>query len=231
MGDQDAIGGGCSAEQEGRTLIALVRHARTIWNDRRRVQGQADSPLTPEGRRQACAWGKALAGTGFGLILASDLGRARATAEILAGELGLEVVIEPGLREMDWGRWTGRHKDKLRRRSPDRERERLDWWDFRPPDGESRREVLARATAALLSQARERPGARLLAVSHRGLIRSLVFDGLGFVPPRSSALEIEDNTLHWFAAGNPRLCLLRHNLAIESREVRPAGRGAAIGQE
>ena len=73
----------------GRTTFGLIRHARTVWNRERRIQGWSDSPLTPEGERQAELWGAHLQATPWTLILASDTGRAQATARIINRRLDL----------------------------------------------------------------------------------------------------------------------------------------------
>ena len=89
------------------TTLLLVRHGETDWNAEGRLQGHTDTPLNDYGRRQAAALGEDLAGDGIDAVYSSDLARARETAEIVAGRLGLPVVLEPGLREKNWGSWEG----------------------------------------------------------------------------------------------------------------------------
>lgn len=87
--------------------LLLVRHGESRWNADGRVQGQGDPPLSEAGRRQARRAADALDALA-GPVLASDLRRARETAEILAEGLGCgPVVPEPALREIDVGRWSG----------------------------------------------------------------------------------------------------------------------------
>lgn len=158
----------------GRTTFGVIRHARTVWNRERRIQGWSDSPLTPEGERQAELWGAHLQATPWTLILASDTGRALATAHIINRRLGLPIHPEPRLRELDWGRWTGRTVRQLRGEEPDVvAAQECAGWDFRPPGGETRRAQLERSRRALLDAAAERPGSAILVVTHEGVIKSL----------------------------------------------------------
>ena len=88
------------------TTLLLVRHGETDWNADGRLQGHTDRPLSDFGRRQARQLADELEGEQFDAIYASDLARARETAEIVGARLGLPVVLDPDLREKDWG--TGR---------------------------------------------------------------------------------------------------------------------------
>src|SRR6476661_9887592 len=89
------------------TTLLLVRHGETDWNADGRLQGHTDRPLSDFGRRQARQLAEELAEEKLDAIYASDLSRARETAEIVGVRLGLGVVIDPGLREKDWGTWEG----------------------------------------------------------------------------------------------------------------------------
>jgi len=85
------------------TTLLLVRHGETDWNAEGRLQGHTDRPLNDFGRRQAAALAERLADDDIDAVYASDLARARETAEILADRLGLAVVTDPDLRERNWG--------------------------------------------------------------------------------------------------------------------------------
>src|SRR6476620_3993740 len=84
----DLIGcssGSGSSEMAGTVL--LVRHGETEWNRARRYQGWLDSPLTQEGIAQAETIGRLLCRlpqAEAAEIVASPIGRARRTAEIIA---------------------------------------------------------------------------------------------------------------------------------------------------
>jgi probable phosphoglycerate mutase len=87
----------------------LVRHAESLWNVEGRYQGQADSGLTEEGRRQADLFGAAFAVSvpAPDVVVSSDLPRVVDTAKKYAGLVGAEIRLDPALREMSVGDWAG----------------------------------------------------------------------------------------------------------------------------
>ena len=80
-----------------------LRHGETDWNRRGLSHGNVDIPLNETGLAQARDAAGKLVGRGITSIIASPLSRARVTAEIVAERLGLDVAIEPDLREVSWG--------------------------------------------------------------------------------------------------------------------------------
>src|SRR5580704_9813321 len=80
-----------------------LRHGETDWNRQGLSQGNIDIPLNELGLAQAKDAAVRLRNRGITSIVASPLSRARVTAEIVAEALGLEVTIEPDLREVSWG--------------------------------------------------------------------------------------------------------------------------------
>jgi len=124
-------------------IVAFVRHAATAWNDEGRMQGRRDVPLSERGRAQVRAWRLPerciVAETAW---VASPLTRARETAALLGAT---RIVSEPALIEMDWGAWEGLRLDELQRvHAEDYWREEARGLDFRPPRGESPRELQRR---------------------------------------------------------------------------------------
>src|SRR5213078_2372373 len=89
------------------TTLLLVRHGETDWNAAGRLQGHTDRPLSDYGREQARRLADELSSEGVDAIYTSDLARARETAEIVAERLHLPVVLDPDLREKNWGTWEG----------------------------------------------------------------------------------------------------------------------------
>lgn len=181
--------------------LLLVRHGQSVWNAEGRWQGQADPPLSALGQEQARDAAARLAGVGFAAVVASDLLRARQTAEILAEALGCAVALDPGLREIDVGEWTGLTRAEIESRWP---RELADWSEGRspsPPGGESRDHLAARARSTLRRVAAAAdPAQRLLVVTHGALIRNL--DRALGLPPQS----IGNLVGRWYAAnGNGSL--------------------------
>jgi 2,3-bisphosphoglycerate-dependent phosphoglycerate mutase len=145
------------------TSILLARHGETDWNRELRVQGQADPPLNALGREQARDLAERLAEVELDAVYSSDLRRARETAEIIAGARGLGVLLDPDLREVDTGNWTGLTREEISDRFPADERH----------DGETREQLRARVVAGVQRIVRRHPGGRLLIVSHGGALRAL----------------------------------------------------------
>lgn len=88
--------------------LYLLRHGQTEFNVKKLVQGRCDSPLTDLGRQQAgmaAAWLKAH-GVVPDKVVSSPLGRAMATASLVATELlGADADVEPceGIIERCYG--------------------------------------------------------------------------------------------------------------------------------
>jgi broad specificity phosphatase PhoE len=154
------------------TILLLARHGESDWNRARRWQGFADRPLTDRGREQAAALAERLADIALDAVYASDLQRARDTAEAVARAQGLEAIQLRELREVDVGSWSGLTREEAEARFPDGFRR---WqnggtgWD----DGETYDRMSERVVAAVNRIAAERAGGRVLVVSHGGPIRAI----------------------------------------------------------
>ena len=128
-----------------RRPLYLIRHGQTEWNLKKRLQGGKDSPLTALGRQQAQAVAVSLKTQPPSLLLSSPLGRARTTAEIIAGALGLTVEEDDRLGELRFGAAEGLTLDEIDRRWPDfRACREDDKWHVRWPEGESYQDAEAR---------------------------------------------------------------------------------------
>jgi len=182
----------------GATRVLLLRHGQSTWNAEGRWQGQADPPLSALGEKQARDAAAHLSAVGFDAIVASDLQRARRTAELIATELDLEpVVLDPDLRERDVGAFSGLTENEVYARFPDcfNEAGRI----LRIPDGEADTALVARTVSALDGIASRHPGGTVLAVAHGGVIRFLERH-LGLEPPPSTA----NLGGRWFVVGPAR---------------------------
>lgn len=88
--------------------IYIIRHGQTDWNLQGRFQGREDIPLNEFGIQQAHRCGKALKKESFRAVITSPLQRAKKTAEIIAGHVGVnEVIIEEGIIERDFRKISG----------------------------------------------------------------------------------------------------------------------------
>ncbi|WP_309606399.1 histidine phosphatase family protein [Phenylobacterium sp.] len=170
-------------------MIYLVRHGQTEFNRERRIQGHNDSPLTELGVRQAKAVGRLLRDLirdpAVWRIVSSPLGRARSTAEIIAGILGgLPVELDDRLMEMSWGASDGRLRDEVAAEHPDTFGKT--GWAFDAATGGESYEAVAARVGAWLASLPPEPDRRIIAVSHgisgrvlRGLYANLGRDEAG----------------------------------------------------
>jgi probable phosphoglycerate mutase len=156
--------------------IRLARHGQTDDNlVPQRFQGFTDTPLNDTGRRQAHELAERVAGDGIRSLWASDLSRARETAEIVGARIGLEPRLDARLREGFRGRWEGHLMQDIERSEPDLYAAWRRGGNFRFPGGESLGEQQERVMAAL----REiHAGSSLpaLVVCHGGSIRVVLCD-------------------------------------------------------
>ena len=162
--------------QSNNIRFGLVRHAQTVWNRDKKIQGQSDSSLTADGERQAARWGQLLKHWEWDRIIASDTGRARQTAELINVCLNIPLTIDSRLREQDWGQWVGKTIAQLKTEIPQELDEQVAaGWAFCPSGGEDRRHVLKRSQKALLEAAAQWPANNILVVTHEGVIKSLIY--------------------------------------------------------
>lgn len=194
------------------TLLALVRHGPTAWNRDKRNQGRTDIPLDEEGRAAVARWRlpPELAGA---MILTSPLARAVETATLLGGAA---PHIEPRLIEMDWGAWEGRTTADLRAElGPAMQANEERGLDFRPPGGESPRDVQTRLQPWLAEIATR--GHPTVAVTHNGVIRAIAALAWNWTMLGKPPVKLGRAVAHLFdldAAGHPRV---RHlNVPLDS---------------
>jgi broad specificity phosphatase PhoE len=150
------------------TSLALIRHGPTVWNEQKRLQGQTDIPLSPDGRKRVEGWRVPAEFSDFKWF-ASPLTRAQQTAELL----GLTVETEPSIIEMHWGGWEGQTGKELKEKYGDEfiRRQKMGI-DLRPDDGESPRDVRTRVEEWVSRICKT--GMPTGAVAHQGIIRAMV---------------------------------------------------------
>jgi probable phosphoglycerate mutase len=129
--------------------IYFIRHGETDWNASGRFQGTQEIPLNDKGRAQAVAAGGILASllTGEGrdavslAYVASPLGRARVTMELVRGVLKLpaeDFPVDERIREIGYGAWEGFTLAQMEKSDPKVYAARLaDRWSVAPLGGES----------------------------------------------------------------------------------------------
>jgi probable phosphoglycerate mutase len=175
-----------------RPRILLVRHGETDDNKNRIFQGQKGHGLNALGKEQASRLATRLAGARIGAAFASDLQRARETAEIVAAPHGLTVQTKAELREVDVGAWSGVSYDDVKERFPEEYAAWKAGLDVRRGGGETYDELAARMIK-VLGWVCDNHNGLSLCVSHGGAIRSVIRTLLGHGShPR--VLSAADNT-------------------------------------
>ncbi|WP_189294008.1 bifunctional RNase H/acid phosphatase [Streptomyces cinerochromogenes] len=189
--------------------LVLLRHGETPLTPQKRFSGSGgtDPALSAAGREQAHRVAEALARRGtVQAVVASPLARTRETAEIVAARLGLEVAVEDGLRETDFGAWEGLTFGEVRERHP----EDLNAWladpEARPTGGgESFAETATRIAATRDKLVAAYAGRTVLLVTHVTPIKTLVRLALGAPPESLFRMELSAASLSavaYYADGN-----------------------------
>jgi len=171
------------------SLICVVRHGETDWNTAGILQGWLDVPINERGRMQARGLAQAFAGSGFACVYTSPLRRASETAEIIAALLRLPPpACHDGLKERNFGVIQGIPKAELAELNPSL----LEHIVKRNPDtrfeqGETMDECATRVLDGVMDIARQRPGERILAVTHGWVMDAITREVRGL--PRSAMLH------------------------------------------
>ena len=95
------------------TTLIIVRHGQSTANLENIFTGQVDIPLTELGHWQAERSAEYLDRYSIDHIYASDLMRARQTAEHTAARQNKPIKLDPAFREIYTGKWEGRHYEEL----------------------------------------------------------------------------------------------------------------------
>lgn len=205
-----------SSTDHGR--LVLVRHGQTEWSEVGKHTGLTDLPLTPAGEQDAAALQPVLAAYDFGLVLCSDLQRARRTAELA----GLAPEIDPDLREWDYGDAEGRTTDEMRD-------ERGPRWDvfesIRPgaTPGETAEEVAGRMSRVLarvrpvLAGEGGRPPADVCLVAHGHALRILTATWLEKSSHLAAQLVLDAGGLSVLGRYREDPCIISWNVPVAGR--------------
>ncbi|MCX4677572.1 bifunctional RNase H/acid phosphatase [Streptomyces sp. NBC_01433] len=209
------VGWGVAPDLGEPATFVLLRHGETALTPEKRFSGSGgtDPELSATGRDQAARAAEHFAARGtIQEIVSSPLRRCRETAAAVAARLGLEVRVEDGLRETDFGAWEGLTFAEVR----ERHGEDLTTWLTSPEaaptgGGESFVEVAERVAAARDGLIARYAGRTVLAVTHVTPIKTLIRLALE-APPRSmfrmelSAASI--STVAYYGDGNASVRLL-----------------------
>ncbi|MGW1022238.1 bifunctional RNase H/acid phosphatase [Streptomyces sp. NPDC002577] len=194
--------------------FVLLRHGETPLTPEKRFSGSggSDPALSDVGRAQAERVAAALAARGtIQAVVSSPLRRCRETADIVATRLGLDVSIEDGLRETDFGAWEGLTFAEVRDRYPDDLNAWLASAKAAPTRGESFTTVTRRVAATRDKLITAYRGRTVLLVTHVTPVKTLVRLALGAPPESLFRMELSAASLSaiaYYADGNASLRLL-----------------------
>lgn len=196
------------------TTFVLLRHGETALTGEKRFSGSggSDPSLSAAGRQQAERAAAALAvrrgAEAIQAVVSSPLARCRETAQAAADRLGLDVHLEEGLRETDFGIWDGLTFAEVRDRQPAELTAWLGSPDIAPPGGESFTEVAARVSRACDALLAAHRGRTVLLVSHVTPIKTLARLALGAPPEALFRMYLSPASLSevaYYADGNASL--------------------------
>ncbi|MFE9438034.1 bifunctional RNase H/acid phosphatase [Streptomyces sp. NPDC006602] len=204
-----------AADMGAPATFVLLRHGETPLTPQKRFSGSggSDPSLSDVGREQAERVAAALARRGtIQDIVVSPLTRTRETAAAVAARLGLEVTVEDGLRETDFGAWEGLTFGEVRERFPDDLTKWLADPEAEPTGGG---ESFA-ATATRIAATRDKlvaayAGRTVLLVTHVTPIKTFVRLALGAPPESLFRMELSAASLSavaYYADGNASVRLL-----------------------
>ncbi|RZU25181.1 bifunctional RNase H/acid phosphatase [Streptomyces sp. BK239] len=212
---QPSVGWGSAPDLGAPATLVLLRHGETPLTPQKRFSGSggSDPSLSAVGREQAERVAAALARRGtIQHIVASPLARTRETADAVAARLGLEVTVEDGLRETDFGAWEGLTFGEVRERHP----EDLTRWLADPEAEPTGGGESFAATATRIAATRDKlvaayAGRTVLLVTHVTPIKTFVRLALGAPPESLFRMELSAASLSavaYYADGNASVRLL-----------------------
>jgi alpha-ribazole phosphatase/probable phosphoglycerate mutase len=180
------------------TRILLIRHGRVAWNARAAYTGWTDLPLDERGEKEAMMVANRLKDTPIGAIYASDLNRARRTAEIIAEPHNLKVQVSINLREINYGEWEGLEISDVKSNYGE---DVFNAWsrdpvNYRIPGGETFGELRDRAAPEVERIASTHPGQTVVVAAHRSVNRVLICHWLGLDVGRYKQIEQKNGAIN-----------------------------------
>ncbi|MER5433342.1 bifunctional RNase H/acid phosphatase [Streptomyces sp. NPDC002588] len=222
-GSKPSVGWGAAPDLGAPATFVLLRHGETPLTPQKRFSGSggSDPSLSDVGREQAERVADALARRGtIQHILASPLARTRQTAGAVADRLGLEVTVDDGLIETDFGAWEGLTFGEVRERHPGD----LDKWLADPEAQPTGGGESFAATAVRIAATRDRlvaayAGRTVLLVTHVTPIKTFVRLALGAPPEALFRMELSAASLSavaYYADGNASVRLFNDTSHLRS---------------
>jgi broad specificity phosphatase PhoE len=174
------------------TRLLLIRHGEVEARYQGIFGGRIDMNLSPRGKRQAKILADYLRGKTIDTIYASPMKRVQQTLAPTLKNTGLAQTIFPGLREVDFGDWTGLNWETVRDKFNFAVHEWLDQLE-KPgsPNGESGQMFRARVEPCLREIVEKHRGQNVAIFCHGGVIRMLLAILIDVPLPKTNAFEVE----------------------------------------
>jgi probable phosphoglycerate mutase len=155
--------------------LYITRHAETLWNTEKKLQGWKDSELTENDKRNARLLGERLKDIDFAEVYSSPSQRTLATAELILGEKQNAILQDENLREINMGAWEGQTHTFLQETYPEAYQA---FWKtphlFRSESGESFEQLGSRVAGFLHRLKNEHKSGNVLVVTHTVFIKALL---------------------------------------------------------
>ena len=205
------------------TRLIIVRHGETTYNIEGRITGMSDAPLTELGKYQAERVGAYLADKSIDAIVASDLQRARETAQAIANHHALPVLEDADLREIGMGEWEGLRFGEIIERDPElAKRVRADASRYTPPGGETLEHLRTRLVHALERWTTRYPDGTVVWVSHGGTIGILMCHLMDIDLNRRHQFRHHNASIHEIVVGGKYPVFEHLNETAHLRDMRIA---------
>lgn len=149
------------------TKLYITRHGETEWNTKGMMQGWGNSPLTELGRMQGQWLRDRMKDLHIDVIYTSPSGRAYETAQIIRGDRDIELISDPGLQEINMGKWEGLNQEQIKARN---EENHFNFWNmpskYNPEGGEDYYKVRERSFETITNILEKEKGKTILIVTH-----------------------------------------------------------------
>jgi len=187
------------------TRLHLVRHAEVEAPFQHTFGGRIDMSLSPRGHEQARALAAYLRGLPLAALYASPMNRVRQTLRPWLSDGAPPPVFLAGLREVDFGAWTGLGWEAVRTRFGQNAWDWLEHLDRgEVPGGETGVAFRARVGRCLEQILREQPGREVAVVCHGGVVRAILALVLDLPLPQTARFAVDYASVSRLALGPPR---------------------------
>ncbi len=178
-------------------MLILMRHGRSLLNDKKKLCGESDPKLTTLGITQGIIVGNWLKQFEIKKIFTSSTYRSTETAKLINQTLNIGFTVCDELRERNYGRFEMMPIDKLIE-----ERQNLnhyfadstqDWHDIK--DVESDLSIYKRVSKLIKKEYPNNLNGSILLVTHAGTIKSYLYGCLNISPNRTNCIKVRNASL------------------------------------